>query len=41
MCWFDLQDTRTMELVKLHSFVGMTFEVAAETLNIAAPSANE
>jgi hypothetical protein len=41
MCWFDLPDTPTIELVKLRSFVGMTSDVAAGTLNIAAPAANE
>jgi len=34
-----LHDSRKAELVKLRYFVGLTFEQAAEVLNIAAPTA--
>jgi RNA polymerase sigma factor (TIGR02999 family) len=38
---FATIDSRKAELVKLRYFVGMTYEEAAETLNIAVPTAKE
>ena len=38
---FAQQESRKAELVKLRYFVGMTFEEAAEALDIAVPTAKE
>ena len=38
---FALHDARKAELVKLRYFVGMSFEEAAQSLNIAVPTAKQ